>query len=128
MSLSRDARYALNLFVSDPDLRVNSETLRTLMGIGRPKSRKLIVELESAGYIIRTRNSNIGTRLKLSQRVQLSVPSDMLYSDIAFSPISNSLKADISYIATNKFFVYFFQKKYIASLARCSNYEQSELT
>ena len=56
------------------------------------------------------------------------VPSDTLYSDIALSPISNSLKADISYIATNKFFVYFFQKKYIASLARCSNYEQSELT
>ena len=127
MSLSRDARYALNLFVSDPDLRVNSETLRTLMGIGRPKSRKLIVELESAGYIIRIRNSNIGTRLKVSQKVQLSVPSDTLYSDIAFSPISNSLKADISYIATN-FFVYFFQKKYIASLTRCSNYEQSELT
>ena len=104
MSLSRVARYALNLFVSDPDLRVNSETLRTQMGIGRPKSRKLIVELESAGYIIRIRNSNIGTRLKVSQKVQLSVPSDTLYSDIAFSPISNSLKANISYIATNKFF------------------------
>ena len=128
MSLSRDARYALNLFVSDPDLRVNSETLRTLMGIGRPKSRKLIVELESAGYIIRIRNSNIGTRLKVSQKVQLSVPSDTLYSDIAFSSISNSLKANISYIATNKFFVFLFQKKYIASLARCSNYELDELT
>ena len=111
MSLSRDARYALNLFVSDPDLRVNSETLRTLMGIGRPKSRKLIVELESAGYIIRIRNSNIGTRLKVSQKVQLSVPSDTLYSDIAFSPISKSLKADISYIATNKFFVFLFSKE-----------------
>ena len=62
------------------------------------------------------------------QKVPVLVPSDTLYSDIALSPISNSLKADISYIATNKFFVCFFQKKYIASLARCSNYEQSELT
>ena len=111
MSLSRDARYALNLFVSDPDLRVNSETLRTLMGIGRPKSRKLIVELESAGYVIRTRNSNIGTRLKVSQKVPVLVPSDTLYSDIALSPISNGLKADISYIATNKFFVFLFSKE-----------------
>ena len=62
------------------------------------------------------------------QRVQFSVPSDTLYSDIAFSSISNSLKANISYIATNKFFVFFFQKKYTASLARCSNYELDELT
>ena len=61
-------------------------------------------------------------------RVPVGVPSDTLYSDIAFSSISNSLKANISYIATNKFFVFLFQKKYIASLARCSNYEQSELT
>ena len=68
------------------------------------------------------------TTARCLQKVQLSVPSDTLYSDIAISPISNSLKAHISYIATNKFFVYFFQKKYIASLARCSNYEQSELT
>ena len=99
MSLSRDARYALNLFVSDPDLRVNSETLRTLMGIGRPKSRKLIVELESAGYIIRSTNTAFGTALRISPKVQVSVPSDTLYSDIAFSPISNRLKAwYVSYI------------------------------
>jgi hypothetical protein len=111
MSLSRDARYALNLFVSDPDLRVNSETLRTLMGIGRPKSRKLIVELESAGYIIRSTNTAFGTALRISPKVQVSVPSDTLYSDIALSPISNSLKADISYIATNKFFVFLFSKE-----------------
>ena len=111
MSLSRDARYALNLFVSDPDLRVNSETLRTQMGVSRRKSRQLIIELESAGYVIRTRNSNIGTRLKVSQKVPVLVPSDTLYSDIALSPISNSLKADISYIATNKFFVFLFSKE-----------------
>ncbi len=103
MSLSRDARYALNLFVSDPDLRVNSETLKIQMGVSRRKSRQLIIELESAGYVIRLRNSNIGTRLKISQKVPVLVPSDTLYSDIAFSPISNSLKADISYIATNFF-------------------------
>jgi hypothetical protein len=74
------------------------------MGIGRPKSRKLIVELESAGYIIRSTNTAFGTALRISPKVQVSVPSDTLYSDIAFSSISNSLKANISYIATNKFF------------------------
>ncbi len=57
-------------------------------------------------------------------RVQFSVPSDTLYSDIAFSSISNSLKADISYIATNKFI---FQKQKMKSEKRSnekrSNYE-----
>ena len=103
MSLSRDARYALNLFVSDPDLRVNSETLRLHMGVSRRKSRQLIIELESAGYVNRLTNTAFGTTLKISPKVPVLVSSDTLYSDIAFSPISNSLKADISYIATNFF-------------------------
>ena len=103
MSLSRDARYALNLFVSDPDLRVSSETLRLHMGIGRRRSRTLIGELVSAGVVTKHTGIRYGTKYKISMRVPVAVLSDTLYSDIAFSSISNSLKADISYIATNFF-------------------------
>jgi hypothetical protein len=59
----------------------------------------------------------------------VAVLSDTLYSGIALSSISNSSKADISYIATNKFI---FQKqkmksKNVATKKR-SNYELGQVT
>jgi hypothetical protein len=102
MRLSRDARYALKLFIDNPSIAVNSASLQTHMEVSRRKSRALIAELEAAGYLDRRTNSRYGTRIKLSTRVPKLVPSQSLYSSTASSSISNSVTASTTDIATNK--------------------------